>query len=491
MRLDEALDDPKLFASAFTGSSWAAWRTILRATYALPPRPGDLERFQALTQRKAWPTSPFRECWIVAGRRGGKSRISALIACYTAAFYDHDKHLAPGERAVVAIVAADRAQAGVVFRYVRALFEGSALLRQLVQNETRERIELTNGCDIEVATCSYRTTRGRTFSAVIADECAFWRDETTANPDAAVIAALRPGLVTLPNSLLIGVSSPHARRGLLWDMHKAHFGMDGSDVLVVQAATRSLNPDVPQSIIDRAMEMDPSAASAEFYGLFRSDIEAFLTRETVEAVTVPDRHELPPIEGVRYVAFVDPSGGSSDSMCMAVCHEERRDGARFAVLDCVREVRPPFSPSQVVADFATEMRRYRISECTGDRWGAEFVAEAFRKVGINYKPAERPKSELYRELLGPINSGTVELLDHPKLHAQLVGLERRVARGGRESIDHGPGAHDDLSNVAAGVVHLALGRRRGLTAEMLYGADTSINDDDEPAREMPRGIWRG
>jgi hypothetical protein len=35
---------------------------------------------------------------------------------------------------------------------------------------------------------------------------------------------------------------------------------------------------------------------------------------------------------------------------------------------------------------------------------------------------------------------------------QLCALERRTARGGRDSIDHPPGLHDDLANVAAGVL---------------------------------------
>ena len=75
---------------------------------------------------------------------------------------------------------------------------------------------------------------------------------------------------------------------------------------------------------------------------------------------------------------------------------------------------------------------------TGDRYGAEWVAEQFRKAGITYRPAEKAKSDLYRELLPAINSQTVELLDHPKLIAQLCALERRTARGGRDSIDHPP-----------------------------------------------------
>jgi len=51
-----------------------------------------------------------------------------------------------------------------------------------------------------------------------------------------------------------------------------------------------------------------------------------------------------------------------------------------------------------------------------------------------------------------LNSGRLELLDVPLLASQLAGLERRVGRGGRDSIDHPPGGHDDLVNAAAGAL---------------------------------------
>jgi hypothetical protein len=51
-----------------------------------------------------------------------------------------------------------------------------------------------------------------------------------------------------------------------------------------------------------------------------------------------------------------------------------------------------------------------------------------------------------------INSGACDLLEHDRLTQQLVGLERRTARGGRDSIDHAPGAHDDVANACAGAL---------------------------------------
>ena len=76
-----------------------------------------------------------------------------------------------------------------------------------------------------------------------------------------------------------------------------------------------------------------------------------------------------------------------------------------------------------------------------------------------------PKNDLYRELLPLLNGGRAELLDHPRLAAQLCSLERRTARGGRDSIDHPPGAHDDVANCVAGAIVTA---SRGAVQEIPF-----------------------
>ena len=42
--------------------------------------------------------------------------------------------------------------------------------------------------------------------------------------------------------------------------------------------------------------------------------------------------------------------------------------------------------------------------------------------------------------------------DNSKVIGQLIGLERRARKGGRDLIDHAPGGHDDLANAVAGAV---------------------------------------
>jgi hypothetical protein len=309
---------------------------------------------------------------------------------------------------------------------------------------------MVHAVSIEIGTASFRSTRGYTIVAALLDEIAFWRtDHDSANPDTEVHAAIRPGMATIPNAMLLCASSPYARRGALWDAHRKHFGKN-SPVLVWQADTRTMNPTVSQAIIDEAYERDPTSAAAEYGAQFRADIETLLTREVVEAAIVPGRHELEPVSSIHYVAFVDPSGGSSDSMTLAIAHLDR--STKHVVLDAVRERRLPFSPDGVTRDFAELLRTYRVHKVTGDRYGGEWPRERFRRHGIAYELSEKPKSDIYGALLPLLNSDRTELIDLPRLSAQLIGLERRTARSGRDSIDHAPGGHDDVANAVAGAI---------------------------------------
>jgi hypothetical protein len=116
------------------------------------------------------------------------------------------------------------------------------------------------------------------------------------------------------------------------------------------------------------------------------------------------------------------------------------------------DVRSKIAELAVVDDFAALLQRYRISKVVGDHYGGEFVREPFHRHGISYEVCKQPKSDLFRDMLPLLNSGHITLPRHDRLIAQIVGLERRVSRAGRDSIDHAPGAHDDLANAVAGVV---------------------------------------
>jgi hypothetical protein len=125
------------------------------------------------------------------------------------------------------------------------------------------------------------------------------------------------------------------------------------------------------------------------------------------------------------------------------------------IVDAIRERRSPFSPDDVVKEFSDTLRSYGVNRVVGDRYAAEWPRERFKVHGIEYRVADKAKSDLYLSLLPLLNSQRIELLDHPRLINQLIGLERRTSRAGKDSIDHPPGAHDDIANAVAGAAVLA------------------------------------
>jgi hypothetical protein len=347
------------------------------------------------------------------------------------------------------IIAQDQKTADIVLDYITANFEGSPILRQLIEARNARELRLTNGITIEVRAADFRNLRGPTYICVIADEVAFWFNENSSNPDDEILNAVRPGLATTRGPLFM-ISSPYARRGVLWDAYRKHFGKSGDPlILVAQGTSREFNPTLPQSVVDRALERDPIANTAEYLAQFRTDIESFVSIEVVNACVSKGVYERAPVSGVIYHGFCDPSGGSADPMTLCVGHLDYNK--KTVVVDCLREHTPPFSPEEVVDNFARTLKSYKVYKITGDRYAGIWPVELFGRHNINYEQSAAPKSDLYRDLLPLLNSGRLELLDHTKCLNQLCGLERRTARGGKDSIDHAPGGHDDLANAVAGL----------------------------------------
>jgi hypothetical protein len=439
----DLMHDERLLGAWFKrGDTWRQWERFLACFFHLPHAVDDeaLALFRECTGRTKPLGEAYREAWLLVGRRGGKSIISALIATYLAAFFDYRRYLAPGERASILVLAGDKRQARVVNRFIRGFFQNVPMLQKLVERETVESLDLTNRTTIEIAVSNPRSTRGYTVAACICDELATWpSDEFSPDRDLETLAAIRPAMISIPHSLLICITSPYARKGAVWEAHRRHYGQDDSRVLVWQAPTLTMNPSADKAMIAAAYEDDPESASAEYGAQFRSDIAAFVSAAVVAKATMKDVIELPRAPGAHYVGAVDASGGSgSDSMTMAISHCDRAQDC--AILDCVREVRPPFSPESVCAEFARTLKSYGIGRAVADRWGSEFVREAFQRHGITLQTSELSKSEAYLELLPGLNSGKVRLLDNQRLILQLFGLERRTARGGKDSVDHGPSA---------------------------------------------------
>ncbi len=377
----------------------------------------------------------------------------------------------------------------MIFRYIRALLRDVPLLKPLIDRETADIIDLNNSISIEVHTASFRSPRGYAVVAALLDEVAYWPTDDFADPDYAILEAIRPAMAQFPDAMLLCASSPYGRRGALYDAWRKHYGQTDHTELVWQAATLDMNKTVSAKWIAKQYEDDPASAAAEYGGEFRSDAERLFTAELVQACVVEGRRENPPdqVSGSSPIAVIDFAGGSgTDSMTLCIAH---KSGDRV-IIDLLRERQPPFSPETALAELATVLRSYNIFTVKGDRFGGEWPRERFRIHGIDYQVLEQSKSDLYRDMLPVINSGRVELLDHARCLNQLIALERRTARGGRDLIDHppGPGSHDDLANVCAAATVLLTGGSSSAEGWIAWaakevataGLPTSDNDAPEP-----------
>jgi hypothetical protein len=449
--IDAAMADSALIGAALGDlSSWSTWVAVLKAAFGQTLNRHERRVFAVVAGSRKPPGRAVRELWAIAGRRSGKSRIAAAIATFIATCIDHSGKLSPGEPGYVLVLAASRSQASVVFAYIEAFLQSSPILRQQIEAVTADEIRLKGNVIISVHANNFRTVRGKTLLAVIFDEAAYWRDETTAMPDFETYRAVLPGLSTT-RGMLVGISSPYRRIGLLFQKFRDCFGADDADTLVVKGASAQFNSTIDMSTIERARASDPTAAMAEWDAEFRSDLSQFLDDDSIDAAIDHGRPlELPPRPNLVYKCFVDASAGRHDAFCCGIAHREDQR----VIIDIVRGRKPPFDPAAVAAEYATLAKQYRCSRVVGDAYAGEWVAAAFRDAGVEYHRSALVKSGLYLEGLPAFTRGTISIPDHQVLIRELRLLERRVARSGRDSVDHGASGSDDHANVLFGALSL-------------------------------------
>ena len=470
MNIIEAIQDRRLFRPFLADKndsihSWCNWLVALRLLYGLPVKEKYAQLVLECTGRKLESFKAdgigFKEAHFTVSRRSGKSRIVSIICAFSACLEGQEELLAPAEVGIVSICAPTKRQGFVIKTYLRGIFEEVPLLENEVIRDTSASFTLSNGVVCEILVGTGKSTRGFSTLTCVVDELAFFGIEESGlsqvKSDVELIRALKPGL-SLTNGRLICVSSPYAQRGYCYRSFKKHWGNPSSNVLYWNCASRVMNPLLPQSIIDEAMEADLQSAKNEWLGEFRSDISHYLPEEVILSVVRAGRLSLMGRPGISYSFFCDISGGRIDSSVLCVGHKNEE---KKTIIDAIYQYKSPHSPSECIADMCCKIRRFSGHRVIGDNYSANFCKDEFRRNGICYERCETPASGLYLELIPVICSNQIELLDNPVLISELANLERRVKSGGKDSISHSPLGHDDVANAVAGLSFiLNAGQRR-------------------------------
>lgn len=484
----DALHDPELFGEIMQGDSWYGWRVLLIAAAGETLTDSERIEFKRLTGREREPGRPCSEFIGIFGRRAGKSTAIVVYNIWNSALVDHSDVLAVGEVGVALLISRDQRIARMLLDRTYEIMVASEPLRSMITNKTADTIELDNHCSIEVRPCNYRTLRGPSYVSVVCDELAFWFTDTAfANPDSEVLTAVKPGLLTTKGPVLM-VSSAYAKHGVLYNFYKKYYGPNGpDDIIVAFGTTRDMNSSISQEEIDRAIERDPVANRAEYLSEWRDDTEGFIPRELVEAC-VRDYLELSPQSGIIYRCFVDAASGvpEGDSYVIVIAHkvDDR------VVIDCIREVRPPFNFFEVVNTVLLPIcKAYKIYKVVGDNYAGDLTKLPVRKAGLGYELAAKHKSELYIDpFLAMLNAGKIDLPKHDRAISQICSLERSVQRSGRDQISHPTNGHDDCANAIAGVVDLVI-NTSGYTLEPFQPDFVDLDRrEPEPASQSPTEV---
>ena len=170
-------------------------------------------------------------------------------------------------------------------------------------------------------------------------------------------------------------------------IHDALSRPEDSRVLVWRAAESGNEPSIPEAFIVEAYERDPASAEAEYGAEFRTDIESFVGIEAISACIEQGMRERAADRWCRYAGFVDPSGGSADSMTLAIAHR----AGDTAILDAIREVRPPFSPEAAVAEFAALLKALSLLEGLWRQYAGEWPRRAVSPSRRLLRAVAKPK----------------------------------------------------------------------------------------------------
>ena len=407
----------------------------------------------------------YREAWMVVGRRGGKSdTFASTMIAYEAAYGGHEAFIRKGQQAFCFLICQDLRAAMANLHFVRATLEcGTVGFNLIEQPVTRLAINLKNGLTIACLPPTVKSTRGFANPVSVFDEVGVWYQESdSANPDYEIYRACRPGQIQFPDALLVGISSPYNKAGLLWQYFEA--GTDGKraklvekhnfrNVVVIHAPTAAMaNPLVSRESLEDDRIRDPKAFERESLAVFQDSISGFLSSALLKEAVDAGVEERPYKADYIYVAAIDPAF-RHDAFGFAIFHMDEHG---MVVQDVLRRYVAPhgkaLNPGSVFSDLAPIIREYHVGYVFSDQYHLESLAQiapgyGFMIEGVPFKASN--KAMIYGSLQMLSNQRRLRLLDNPQCIRELSSLEKRLTATGVVQIAAPQGGYDDLASVCA------------------------------------------
>jgi hypothetical protein len=377
-----------------------------------------------------------RQLVLRVGRRGGKS----LSACKIAVAFALMKiwKVAPGERAVVALVSVSMQEAQSKVRLIREMLRA---LRVKVARETALELELADSpVTFRCVAANARTAVGFSCVLCLIDEAARLRDdESGTNPCREIVATLRPSLLTMRGSRLLLISSPVG----LNDFHAQEFARGDTRMqMVAQAASWVANPSLTEQET-HDLEDDPRVWSREFAAVPQAGALSAFPAEDVERAFVA-RGDI--VRTFDRACAIDASSGARDLFAYSIGGwRETQEKKRALMIDELDTFSPEVIRSvgieTVIDRIAGRCRALGCRVIFGDQREQMMIGAAFRRRGLYFveKPwtassKARAVSRLRRWML----EGALSLPPNPELKREMHVFEERVGSDGQINFS---GAH--------------------------------------------------
>jgi hypothetical protein len=362
------------------------------------------------------------------GRGGDKSRTAAMMAI--AEVLSGAFHIPPGETHYFTHVSENRAEAEktmyVLEAYLRLLKVGFDR-----SGDTLQLRDMPRG--FRVLACRVGAVSGYRCIGWTADEAAKW-DSDGADPAPEVLASIRAMTVTHPTARGRIISSPLATLGTFFDTW--HAG-DDEVQLTAHASSWLANPSITEEQT-RRLERSEAKWKREYAAIpAEGHEESIYDPLLIDRATRAAVGDVPPEQGVRYVAAQDPSLGRN-SWTFVIAGYRKVGGRWKASIVCARQWQAPtgapLDPARVLEQEAQVARRYGVRRVMTDQWHGEAHASiaARLKLGIEIlvdKPTPAERLQRYEGVLTRLQDDAVELPRDAHVRADLLAVRRRLTDG--------------------------------------------------------------
>ncbi len=386
------------------------------------------------------------------GRRSGKGRMAALLGTYEATVNapTHLAHVPDGERVGIAIAATSQQQARVTHRFVSGWLRGSEL-SSLIERDTADEIELTNGMSILTMPSTARSTRGYSIAVAILDEAA-WMLDLTGSATAAkeVYGALAPATAMFPEGKVLILGTPRHASGWFYEMcHR-------EDVRQWHASTREMNPQVSQAFLEAEEAADPAYFAREYLAEFTAGIGAVFPDQLIRAAIYDGE---PPL-GERFFISLDASSGTGKDTYACLLGNLADDKL------VIRDVRGwkgspnnPVSHSGILDEVAALARQHKAVVII-DQWAGEPLRQGLTERGCTVRAfawSNESKAEAVATTRRLLYEDRLLIPKHQQLITELVSLEQTQLPSGRSRYAAPGNQHDDYATALLALAHHAFG----------------------------------